>query len=179
MCGLLFLCFLLDFLLLLAAFSNTCEIYWKRVVLIFQSIVCVFFSTITSLQFTVFPTMCPMALTLPIWNQNVSMDFPPNICFLTNPLQKSNLSFGMPESWRFFLPLKIFANIEEISDIGTWFSHFSSLEILPLVLLLLAPGGRIMLIKIPLWESFSAHIHSGSADKVTSILTKPAFWLRS
>ena len=35
------------------------------------------------------------------------------------------------------------ANIEgEISDIGRfWFSHFSSLEILPLVLLPLAPGG--------------------------------------
>ena len=35
------------------------------------------------------------------------------------------------------------AKIEgEISDIGRfWFSHFSSLEILPLVLLALAPGG--------------------------------------
>ena len=34
------------------------------------------------------------------------------------------------------------ANIEEISDIGRFqFSHFSSLEILPLVLLALAPGG--------------------------------------
>ena len=43
------------------------------------------------------------------------------------------------------------ANIEgEISDRGNriWFSHFSSLEILPLVLLV--PGGRITLIKIPL-----------------------------
>ena len=72
-------------------------------------------------------------------------------------------------------------NIEgEISDRGNriWFSYFSSLEILPLVLLV--PGGRITLIKISLSGSFPAHIHSGSDDKVMSNFDEePAFWLRS
>ena len=73
------------------------------------------------------------------------------------------------------------ANIEEgeISDIGRfWFSHFSSLEILPLVLLPLAPGGSITLIKIPLWREFPRAYSQQrlGADKVTkSILTNRHF----
>ena len=70
------------------------------------------------------------------------MDF-----FLTPKYMFSYQSFAKVqlELWnaRELAVLSTPANIEgEISDIGRfWFSHFSSLEILPLVLLALAPGG--------------------------------------
>ena len=102
--------------------------------------------------------------------------FSQNICFLTNPLQKSNLSFGMPESWRFFLPLQILRRVKFLtfSDLV-----FSLLE--PWDTSACAAGagtwGSITLIKIPLWREFPrAYSQRLGADKVTkSILTNRHF----